>query len=161
MSKIQEQYKPFKEWKWVDYSGTKTLNIEQFISDNKDRYFFIGTDSQNYSKKRQTIFTTALISYKIRSGGLVALHKDKIPMVEHLRQRLLMEAMRSLEVAWFLDQKVDKKNIIGIHLDVNESLKFKSGKYKEELIGLIAAQGFNCIIKPDAWAASKVADSRC
>ena len=154
-------YKPFEEWKWRDYSGKKSLNVGEFIAKYNDRHFFIGTDSQNYSSQKTTVFTTALIAYELGSGGCVAMHKDKVPYIEHLRQRLLLEVMRSVETAWFLDKKVPSDQIIGIHVDVNQSLQFKSGKYKDELVGFVAGQGFRCLVKPDAWASSKVADSRC
>ena len=154
-------YKPFDEWKWRSYDGKRRVKVEEFVESHKDDFFFIGTDSQNYSKKQQTIFTTALIAYKFRHGGSIVIHRDRGRFIDALRQRLLMEAMYSLEVAWFLDSKIPKESIIGIHLDVNRNLKFKSAQYKDELVGLIVAQGYNALIKPDAWAASSVADSRC
>ena len=33
--------------------------------------------------------------------------------------------------------------------------------YKDELVGYITAQGFDCEHKPNAWAASWAADNRC
>jgi len=82
-------------------------------------------------------------------------------MISALRQRLMMEAMRSLETAWYLDSLITNKDIISIHLDVNVNLKFKSGQYKNELISLVASQGYSYSIKPDSFAASKVADNKC
>jgi len=163
MGHIKDMYTPFNEWTWKSYDGKRGIDIEDFIAERKGMgdIYFIGTDSQNYSKKRQTCFTTVLIAYRMHHGGCPVIYRDRVPMIESLRQRLLTEAMRSLEVAWFLDARVPKENIIGIHLDVNPSLRFKSGKYKEELVGLVAAQGFRCMIKPDAWAASGVADRKC
>lgn len=155
-------YKPFAEWKWRDYDGKKYVDIGEFVNFHKeDNYFFIGTDSQNYSKKNSCTFTTALIAYKMRKGGAVIIHRDINPMIKSLRQRLLMEAMRSLEVAWWLNDKVTPDNVIAIHLDVNPSIRFESGKYKDELVGLIVSQGFKCFIKPDSYAASSVADHKC
>jgi len=155
------EWPPFVEWQWRSYDGKHKIDIEQFVEDHKADLFFIGTDSQNYSKKRTCIFTTVLIAYTLRRGGAVITHKHGVPYMDSLRQRLLMEAMLSLEVGWFLDRRIKKESIIGIHLDVNHSLKYKSGQYKDELVGLVMAQGFRCLVKPDAWAASSVADSRC
>jgi len=152
---------PIVEWKWRRYDGKRKADLDAFIEEHKNDMFFIGTDSQNYSKKNQCVFTSALIAYKMRKGGAIITHRDRTPLMPALRQRLLSEAMRSLEVAWYLDQKVPSKSIIGIHLDVNSNLKYKSGQYKDELVGLIMAQGFAALVKPDAWASSKVADSRC
>ena len=152
---------PFEEWIWKTYDGRKEVNVEDFISDRSDCHFFVGTDSQNYSKRIETAFTSVLIAYQFGKGGTVITNRARVRMVDALRQRLLQEAMRSLEVAWFLDQRIPDQSFIGIHLDVNASLKFKSGQYKDELVGLIMAQGFNCLVKPDAWAATSVADSKC
>ena len=159
---LQGAYKPIAEWKWTNYEGKRHFeSLDQFVLENKDNYFFIGSDSQNYKKSRQCVFTTVVIAYTRGRGGRVALHKNKIGYMDNLRQRLLMEAMRSLEVAWYMDKLIPRESIIGIHLDVNQNLKFKSGKYKDELIGLIVGQGFKALVKPDSWAASTVADSRC
>ena len=154
------EWPPFNEWKWRSFDGKKSRDINQFIEEHKNDSFFIGTDSQNYSKNNKCAFMTVLIAYKMHRGGAVITHKHKVPFMDSLRQRLLMEAMLSLELGWFLDRKVSKEKIIGIHLDVNRNLKFKSGQYKDELIGLVAAQGFNALCKPDSWAASGVADKR-
>ena len=69
--------------------------------------------------------------------------------------------MRSLELAWHLDPIIPKKSFVGIHLDVNDNLQYKSAHYRDELVGLVLAQGYTALVKPDAWAASTVADSRC
>ena len=153
-------YPEFSEWKWRSYDGKRSVDIERFIADHKEDFFFIGTDSQNYSKKRICAFTTVLIAYKLHKGGAVITHKDTGPYMENLRQRVLMEAMRSLELGWYLSTQVPQSSIIGIHLDVNSNLRYKSSKYKNELVGLVAAQGFEALVKPDAWAASTVADAK-
>jgi len=156
-------YRPFDEWAWKSYDGKRKMFVVDFVNAQpKDETFFmIGTDSQNYSKKRICIFTSVLIGYRLHHGGSVIIHRDKVPYMQSLRQRLLMEAMRSLEVAWHIDSLVPSKNIIEIHLDVNANTKFKSGRHKDELIGLVASQGYRCLIKPDAWAASGAADRKC
>lgn len=155
-------YSPFEEWKWKSFDSKTKVSPEDFAIARKGaNHFFIGTDSQNYSKKRCCVFTSVLVAHtKSRNGGSAIIHKDVVPFMDSLRQRLLMEAMRSLEVAWWLSTKIPKEDIVGVALDVNANLKFKSGKYKEELVGLVVAQGFNALIKPYAWAASCVADNK-
>jgi len=155
------EWPPIDVWKWRNYDGHKSIDPEIYIKEHKEDLFFIGTDSQNYSKKQRCVFTTVLIAYKMHKGGSVITHRHVVPFMNHLRQRLLMEAMLSLEVAWFLDKRIPRDSIVGIHLDVNRNLKFKSGLYKDELVGLVMAQGFRALVKPDSWAASSVADSKC
>lgn len=154
-------YKPFSEWKWRNYDGDKDVTIEQFIKENSDCLFFIGTDSQNYTKGRKCLFTSVLIAYRMGRGGSVIMCRDKTPFMDGLRQRLLSEAMRSLEVAWYVNGLIPVNKAITIHLDVNKNLQYKSSKYRDELVGLIISQGYSCITKPDAWGASKVADLKC
>ena len=160
--KKSRDYPPFHEWKWKTYDRKKTVELDEFIERHTEDVFFIGIDSQNYLKRRRTcVFTTALIAYTQGKGGNIILHTDTVPAITNLRPRLLIEAMRSLEIAWYLSEKIPAENLIGIHLDVNKSLKFKSGQYHDELSGYIMAQGFKCFTKPDAWAASSTADKVC
>lgn len=154
-------YRPFSEWTWKNYDGDKIVSINEFLKSHQDAFFMIGTDSQNYSKKRLCTFTTVLIAYHLGHGGSVILHRDRVVFIDSMRQRLLLEAMRSLEVAWYMDSKVQSKNVIEIHLDINSNLKYKSAHYKDELIGLVSSQGYRTLIKPNAWAASGAADRKC
>jgi predicted RNase H-related nuclease YkuK (DUF458 family) len=160
MRERKPDYLPFDQWTWKNYDGTEKININDFINkhNEEDRYFIIGTDSQN---DKLCIFTTVLIAYKLGKGGTIIMHRDKVPYVQSLRQRLVMEAMRSLEVAWHIDPMIASKSTVEIHLDVNPNIKFNSGKYKEELVGMIVGNGFLCRIKPNAVGASKCADRKC
>jgi hypothetical protein len=155
---VANKYPPFHEWDWRCYDGTRIVDPDEFIKQYKEREFFIGTDSQVYSKR--TVYTTVLIAYERGRGGLILVHSDKTETPPSLRQRLLMEAMRSLEAAFFVNQRVPSQSSIAVHLDVNSNLKWKSGQYKDELVGMIAAQGFNCTCKPNSWAASSAADRK-
>lgn len=158
---IKQDYPPFATWKWKSYDGTQDVDVNEFVNRNLGADFYVGTDSQNYRKgKRSCVYTSVLVAYRKGKGGNVILHSDKTAYQEHLRLRLLTEAMRSLETAWFLSGLIPKNNIVTIHLDVNDSLKYKSGQYKDELVGMIMAQGFKCAHKPYSWAASGVADAK-
>jgi predicted RNase H-related nuclease YkuK (DUF458 family) len=158
---IKNEYPPFTSWEWKSYDGKNKVDVAEWVQKNLDATFYVGTDSQNYRKgKRLCVFTTVLIAYRKGKGGSVILHSDKTPYMEHLRQRLLIEAMRSLETAWWLQARINPKDVVTIHLDVNENLKYKSAQYKEELVGMVIAQGFNAAWKPNSWAASGVADAK-
>lgn len=170
-------YEPLEKWVWKKYETNETLDIDEFIVRNKDCMFFIGTDSQNYPKSRKCVFTTVLIAYRMGRGGCIARHIDKRPLipVEALSARLTVETQRSIEICRYLEDKLLElsfidgldednlytKNIVGISIDVNSDSKYKSGRYKDMLVGMVVAYGFECFIKPDAWASSKVADKKC
>jgi predicted RNase H-related nuclease YkuK (DUF458 family) len=94
-------------------------------------------------------------------GGSIIIHTQKALLFDSLRLKLISEAMRSLETAWYIEPKVPKNQNIIIHLDVNGNLKWESGKYKEELVSMIVSQNFKCVHKPDSWGAMKVSDRKC
>ena len=174
MSKEQQyKYPDFKDWKWREFYTPKIVSLDAFLEKNaaSGRDFHIGTDSQNHGKN--TFFSTAIIAHTRHTGGSVIIHKDHTPAYTSLQQKLIIEAMRTLEAAWYLSQKFTNDRIkIRLHLDVNEDIKFKSGQYKEKLVGLIMGQGYEdpsnvknpedhprlVFWKPEAWAASNVAD---
>jgi predicted RNase H-related nuclease YkuK (DUF458 family) len=151
-------YPDFQDWIWKNYDK-KEVELFKFLKSNENKTFYIGTDS-DASIKRYTPFTTVIVAHAGR-GGCMVTHTDRVPYMDNLRQRLLMEAFRSLETAWFVDSIIQDKSLINIHLDVNSNLKYKSSKYRDELVGLIVAQEFNAHIKPYSWAATSVADKYC
>lgn len=50
------------------------------------------------------------------------------------------------------------KGELTVHIDANPVVKHKSSAYVQELVGLVMAQGFKALIKPDSWAATHAAD---
>jgi len=121
------------------------------------RVIYIGTDSQQAAGV--TKFTTVIVSYEPRHGGTYAFIRFKTRRIDALRERLLAEAWKSVELALTVAPRIPKDTKIAVHLDVNESLRFKSGKYAGDLVALVTAQGFDAEIKPKAFAASTLADA--
>lgn len=155
---VIEEYPAFSTWSWTNYDGID-VNLSEWIEKHKeDDYFFIGTDSKN---DRKCIYTSAVVAYKKSRGGSIIIHRDKVAYTESIRKRLILEAMRSLECAWHFEKYISRHSNISIHLDVNPNLHYMSSKYKEEMVSLIATQGFEVVHKPDSWAATKIAHNRC
>ena len=166
-------FDPFDTWVWRKYESSQESDVDKFIEDHKECLFFIGTDSQNYSKSGKCVFTSVIIAYRMRKGGAIIRYTDKRPMipVEALSARLTVETQRSIEICQFLENKLldlsEKyeedytNNIVGISIDVSSDLKNKSGRYKDMLVGLVMAYGFTALVKPDSWASSTVADRKC
>jgi len=179
MGLFDENYRAFEDWKWTHYTNDTETTIKDFVSRYPKAELYVGTDSQKHSTKKKKgqkhwKFTTCLVAYTRRKGGNAILSSDIVDVPQHLtgrltneqrlpvlRQRLLNEASRSLQVAWHLNEIISGDQIITIHLDVNSNLKWDSARYKDELVGYVTAQGFNCEIKPNAPAASWAADGRC
>ena len=146
------------ERNWRSYDGDP-IDIESFIKTyGRERLIFIGTDSQNYTCGQYTKFSTTIIMYDLGHGGIWTMATEKFRYIENLRERLLRETWVSVETALYVNNVIPSADIITIHVDVNADMRFKSGKYRDELVGMVAAQGFDVAVKPDAWASSKVAD---
>lgn len=147
-----------------DFSGN-SYNIEDFISellryDKAGFDFYIGTDSQVFEKHVSIV--TAICPRRVLDGsgtsGRVFYIKERKDRRDFptLRSRMLMEAYRSLELAIDIDPHV--KNKIAIHLDIGSGKRSETNKYCQELQYLVSAQGYECKIKPDSWAAGGAAD---
>jgi predicted RNase H-related nuclease YkuK (DUF458 family) len=179
MGLFDEDFKTFEEWKWTHYTNDTETTIQDFVDRYPNAEFYVGSDSQKHSKRTKKglkywKFTTCLVAYTRRKGGNAILSSSTVEIPQRLRgrltreerlpvlrQRLLNEATRSLQVAWYLNDIIKGDQIITIHLDVNANLKWDSARYKDELVGYVSAQGFNCEHKPNSWAASWAADNKC
>jgi hypothetical protein len=115
----------------------------------------IGTDAQ---KHRNTLdFVTAVVVLDPGHGGRVFYCKTTMKHVHSLQHKLFTETLLSLEIAVALCEHIDSDQI-QVHVDANTNLKWDSGKYHQQLAGMVVGHGFKAILKPDAWCASHVAD---
>ena len=140
-------------------ASEKKLTLQEWLlrwACQPDRVIYVGTDSQQAAGV--TKFTTAIVSHEPGHGGTYAFIRFKTRRIDSLRERLLAEAWKSVELAMLVAQNTPELKIV-VHLDVNESIKYKSGKYAGDLIALVVGQGFKAEIKPNAFAASTLADS--
>jgi predicted RNase H-related nuclease YkuK (DUF458 family) len=130
-----------------------------YVEEDTDRKYnlIIGTDSK---LEDETDFVTAVIIHRVGRGGRYFYRKIKSRKIESLRQRMLYEASLSLETASQLTAELSRNGYsrlpITIHLDVGEN-----GPTKEiirEVVGMVTGSGYQAVIKPDAYGATKVAD---
>lgn len=120
------------------------------------RVVHVGCDSQQ--KDKETEFTEVIILLIPGKGGRVLYNSEKVPRIKSLRERLLNEVMRSVNIGFDLSTVLSEDVELVIHVDANPNLKFKSSKVLPELVGYVMGQGFTCLTKPDSWAAMHVAD---
>lgn len=146
---------PITDFPSNQYSKEEFLNyIKKY--DLEDFGIYIGTDSKVFKDKIHLV--TAICFHKPGSSGKIFFLKEKIKRQKYntLRSRMLLEAYRSLEVAIELDQLYS--GYLEIHLDIGSTIKSKTSAYEKELTNLIVGQGYSCVVKPDSWASSAVAD---
>jgi hypothetical protein len=76
-----------------------------------------------------------------------------------LRERMIFEVSKSIEVAYALCDLLDKHNVeLEVHADINTDPHFESNIALKEAMGYILSMGFEFKAKPDAFASSSCAD---
>ena len=141
---------------WKTLGETKIPDILQFVVEaSKDgQAVHIGTDSQQTG--RLTQFVTVVVILTPRKGGRVAYRREVVPRIASLRERLLKEVWKSVDLGLQFSPVVVGE--LTVHIDANPVVTHKSSAYVQELVGLVVGQGFKALIKPESWAASHAAD---
>ncbi len=141
---------------WKTLNEVKIPDILQFVSDvtNDGQAVHVGTDSLQTG--RLTQFVTVVVILTPRKGGRVAYRKETVPRITSLRERLLKEVWKSVDLGLHFSPIV--KGDLTVHIDANPVVAHKSSAYVQELVGLVVGQGFKALIKPESWAASHAAD---
>jgi uncharacterized protein len=117
----------------------------------------IGTDSQ--VKHDVTEFATVIVFLREGRGGFMYIHNEKTAQKFHLKERMLSEVAKSIEIAYalcelFILHEVDME----VHADINTNPQFKSNDSLKEAMGYILGMGFAFKAKPEAFASSCCAD---
>ena len=89
-------------------------------------------------------------------GGRVAYRRQVVPRITSLRERLLTEVWKSVDLGLQFSPIVAGE--LTVHIDANPVVAHKSSAYVQELVGLVVGQGFKALIKPQSWAATHAAD---
>jgi predicted RNase H-related nuclease YkuK (DUF458 family) len=120
----------------------------------------IGTDSQVHSGV--TEFASVIVFLREKRGGFMYIHKFKSTQAMSLRERMITEVAKSVEVAYGLCDLLDKYNIgLEVHADINTDPNFESNVALKEAMGYILGMGFEFKAKPNAFASSSCADKFC
>lgn len=132
-----------------------------FLSKDPDRKYrlVVGTDSQPHNGSGVD-FVTAIVVHRVGTGGIYFWKRTVNKKTYVLRARMYEEAALSLEMAEtvlaLLHQDGITKYDVEIHVDI--------GKFGDthdminEIVGMIRGSGYSVKIKPESYAASKVAD---
>ena len=131
--------------------------IENEIAQHNKLKVYIGTDSQ--VKQTLTEFATVIVFLRQKSGGFMFIHNDKTTQNLHLKERMLLEVSKSIEIAYELcDLFIEYDIEMEIHADINTNAQFKSNDALKDAMGYIMGMGFAFKAKPDAFASSCCAD---
>jgi predicted RNase H-related nuclease YkuK (DUF458 family) len=117
----------------------------------------IGTDSQVRGDVVE--FATVIVFLREKKGGFMYIHNDRLEKHVGLRERMILEVAKSVEVAYALCDLLDYVNVaLEVHADINTDPHFKSNEALKEAMGYILGMGFVFKAKPDAFASSSCAD---
>jgi predicted RNase H-related nuclease YkuK (DUF458 family) len=120
----------------------------------------IGTDSQ--VKGDDTEFATVIVFLREHNGGFMYIHNEKTKTKYHIKERMLVEVAKSIEVAYELcDLFIEHQVEMEVHADINTNPQFKSNDALKEAMGYILGMGFAFKAKPEAFASSCCADKIC
>lgn len=117
----------------------------------------IGTDSQ--VKGKQTEFATVVVFIRKGKGGFMYIHNEITLQKMNIRQRMLLEVSKSIEVAYALCRLFTVYDVaMEVHADINTNPNFKSNDALKEAMGYIMGMGFAFKAKPHAFASSSCAN---
>lgn len=117
----------------------------------------IGTDSQ--VKGKETEFATVIVFIRKGKGGFMYIHNETSLQKMTVKQRMLTEVAKSIEIAYALCCLFTVYNVdMEVHADINTNPNFKSNDALKEAMGYIMGMGFVFKAKPHAFASSCCAD---
>ena len=117
----------------------------------------IGTDSQ--VRGAVTEFATVIVFLREKKGGFMFIHNSKSDKKMSLRERMIVEVGKSVEIAYKLCDTLDTYDVaLEVHADINTDPHFQSNTALKEAMGYILGMGFVFKAKPNAFASSSCAD---
>ncbi len=117
----------------------------------------IGTDSQVIGT--EVHFATVIVFLREKRGGFMFISNDRCQRKMTIRERMILEVGRSVEVAYNLCELLDRYDVaLEVHADINTDPSFESNTALKEAMGYILSMGFVFKAKPDAFASSSCAD---
>lgn len=134
---------------------TDMLNSEREAGN--DLKVCIGTDSQ--VKGRITEFATVIVFLRKGKGGFMFIHNFTTQRKMSIKERMLEEVGRSIEVAYSLCHIFTAYNVdMEVHADINTNPNFRSNDALKEAMGYIMGMGFTFRAKPYAFASTSCAN---
>ena len=117
----------------------------------------IGTDSQVRGKRIE--FATVIVFLREKRGGFMFINNYAMEHEMSIRERMITEVAKSVEISYALCDLLDKYNVeLEVHADINTDPSFQSNVALREAMGYILSMGFVFKAKPEAFASSSCAD---
>ena len=142
-------------------NGNIRERVEQTIIEERAKGFrlkvCIGTDSQ--VKAEVIEFATVIVFLREKRGGFMFINNYSMTGKMSIRERMIHEVSKSVEVAYNLCELLDEHDVeLEVHADINTDPEFQSNSALKDAMGYILGMGFVFKAKPDAFASSSCAD---
>ena len=124
----------------------------------------IGTDSQNFSDTKVVVVVAMQC---VGHGGIFFYEIKHVDRLQDVRMKLNFETNLSLLKADRILQLIEEKpeyselylnTSFAIHVDAGFNPNGKTKDLVPEIVGWIKACGYECVVKPDSYAASSIAN---
>ena len=140
--------------------------IQYILEDISASYeIMVGTDSQTH---KETKMVEIIAVHRKGLGGIFFHNTDYVPRIHNLKQKINEETSRSLTVANELLDSIEfpllGEGYLIDDIDVSFQIHCDIGKYGKtnelirEIVSWVTSQGYVCMIKPDSYVASGIAD---
>lgn len=142
------------------FSKREVQEITEYINNNPNAKIYLGCDSQRAKKKKVRFVTVLVVYQKDKSRIYKDIRLEEVVDAKLSRpfNRMMREVQLVTELYTLLEDVLIERDF-EIHIDVNpnesEGSNVAYGAAKGVIWGVI---GVEPICKPDAWAASCVAD---
>ncbi len=152
--------------KWRKFNGNQIVRpileevretLEREIAAGYKLKVCIGSDSQVYGKVIE--FGTVIVFLREGRGGFMYIANESCTQKMSLKERLLYEVSRSIEIAYELCNLLDEYHVdLEVHADINTNPGFQSNLALHEAMGYILSMGFVFKAKPESFASSSCAN---
>ena len=136
-------------WKQLDGSTVRNIRTQLKRCSSKKYTLHIGTDTNPHAQ--ETTLITTICFREPGKGVIVFYQKRSLPTFKSVLDRLIHEAVVSLEVAGEVKSLTDM--VPTIHADVSPHNNTLSNRVTDAIMGMIKGMGYPVLIKPEAWAA--------
>ena len=152
--------------KWRKFNGNQIVRpileevretLERELAAGYKLKVCIGSDSQVYGKVIE--FGTVIVFLREGRGGFMYIANESSTQKMSLKERLLFEVSRSIEIAYELCNLLDEYQVdLEVHADINTNPGFQSNLALHEAMGYILSMGFVFKAKPESFASSSCAN---
>lgn len=158
---MEQEQQQWRKLTGEQIKGSITDEVNTVLAREKemghDLKVCIGTDSQ--VKGKTTEFATVIVFIRKGKGGFMYIHNESTCQKMGIKQRMLMEVGKSIEVAYVLSNIFSRYGVdMEVHADINTNPNFKSNDALKEAMGYIVGMGFAFKAKPEAFASSNCAN---